>query len=294
MNLTELEKQLEAHAESVKNNMAAPFDIETEELIMTDKKNNIKKTVLVAAAIICIITTTVFAAMHFLSPGDVAENLGDLKLAEAFENSSHEVKTATDGKYCASLLGVVSGENLSDFKISAWNIIPERTYAVVAIEKTDKTAMTVGEPIMVTPLIEGLEPWQYNIASMHGGYTEDVFDGILYRIIEMDSIECFADQKIYMAVTDSPFISNEQFSVDEKTGEITANEDYDGTNILFELEVDKTKANPEKAKQYLIELKEEWSGDADVSEEDSGEENSEEDADEIEFVINPDFSIEEI
>ena len=279
MKLNEFEKCLQEHAKSIKNTMATPFAIRMEEITMTKKKFNLKKSILLAAAIICIIGTTVFAAIHFLTPEEVAQNFGDFKLADSFKDSNHDIKTLTDGKYNASLLGVVSGGNLSDFKGSAWDIIPERTYAVVAVEKTDKTPMTIGEPIMVTPLIQGLKPWEYNIAAMHGSYTENVIDGVLYRIIEMDSIECFADQKIYMAVTDSMFISNEHFAIDENSGEITAKEEYRGTNILFELVVDKSKANPEKAAQYLIELKEGWNDETDSIEENNTDNSNADSAD---------------
>ena len=209
MKISELESRLRKHAEVTKSVMATPFEIKTEEFAMTKKKHTIKKSILLAAAITCLLGITVFAAIHFLTPSEVAQNLGDNKLATSFENKDFDVQTVTDGKYTASLLGVVSGDDLSDFKGSAWDIMPERTYAVVAVEKTDKTPMTIGEPLMVTPLIQGLKPWEYNMVSMHGSYTEDVIDGILYRIIEMDSIECFANQKIYLAVTDSLFISNE-------------------------------------------------------------------------------------
>ncbi|MBQ7876397.1 MAG: hypothetical protein IJ316_03825 [Clostridia bacterium] len=285
MKISEMESRLQKHAEVTKYVMAAPFDIKTEEFVMTKKKFNIKKSILLAAAIICVIGTTVSAAIHFLTPSEVAENFGDVKLAASFENSNYAVETVTDGKYTASILGVVSGENLSDFKGSAWDIIPERTYAVVAVEKTDKTPMTIGEPIMVTPLIQGLKPWEYNMASMHGSYTENVIDGVLYRIIEMDSIECFADQKIYMAVTDSMFISNEHFAIDENSGEITVKEEYRGTNILFELAVDKSKADIEKATQYLIELKEGWDDETESIEEHNTD-NSNDDSEDIRLITD--------
>lgn len=258
MKMSELESRLRKHAEVTKSVMAAPFDIKTEEFAMTKKRHSIKKSILLAAAITCLLGITVFAAIHFLTPSEVAQNFGDNKLATSFENKDFDVQTVTDGKYTVSLLGVISGNDLSDFKGSAWDIMPERTYAVVAVEKTDKTPMTIGEPLMVTPLIQGLKPWEYNIASMHGGYTEDVIDGVLYRIIEMDSIECFANQTIYLAVTDSIFINNKHFDIDNETGEITAKDNYAGTNIIFELAVDKSKADPEAASKYLVELKEGW------------------------------------
>lgn len=261
MKTSELENRLRKHAEVTKSVMATPFDIKTEEFAMTKKRYTIKKSILLAAAITCLLGITVFAAVHFLTPSEVARNLGDNKLASSFENTNFDAQTLTDGKYTASLLGVVSGNDLSDFKGCSWDIMPERTYAVVAVEKTDKSPMTIGEPLMITPLIQGLNPWEYNIASMHGSYTEDIIDGVLYRIIEMDSIECFADQKIYLAVTDSFFINNEHFNIDNETGEITAKDDYSGTNILFEMEVDTSKANPEEASQYLVKLKEGWRDD---------------------------------
>lgn len=261
MKTSELENRLRKHAEVTKSVMATPFDTKTEEFAMTKKRYAIKKSILLVAAITCLLGITAFAAVHFLTPGEVARNLGDNKLASSFESTNFDAQTVTDGKYTVSLLGVVSGNDLSDFKGSAWDIMPERTYAVVAVEKTDKTPMTIDEPLMVSPLIQGLKPWEYNIASMHGGYTEKVIDGVLYRIIEMDSIECFADQKIYLALTDSYFINSEHFNIDNETGEITAKDEYSGTNILFELEVDTSKANPEEASQYLVALKEGWRDD---------------------------------
>lgn len=274
MKISDLESRLQEHAKITKSTIAAPFDIKSEELNMSKKSFSVKRTVLLVAAIVCLIGTTVFAAYHLMSAKDVANTLGDTKLAASFENSNYPVETVTDGKYTASILDVVSGENLSDFKGSAWDIVPERTYAVVAIEKADKTPMTIGEPIMVTPLIQGLKPWEYNIASMHGSYTENVIDGVLYRIIEMDSIECFANQKIYIAITDSMFISNEHFAIEENSGKITAKEEYNGTNILFELDVDKSKPNPEKASKYFIEF-EEWTEGTDNIEDNNVESNAE-------------------
>ncbi len=64
--------------------------------------------------------------------------------------------------------------------------------------------MTFDDSILILPLIDGLKPWEYNIYTMHGIYGAQITDGVLYRIIEFDSIGCFADRNVYMAVTDSP------------------------------------------------------------------------------------------
>lgn len=264
--MSEIEKRLRKHAEITKSVISAPLDIEREELNMVNY--NVKRTVIIAAAIICLVCSTVFAAFHLMNAKDAAKSLGDTKLAQYFNEHGGVYDTVTDGEYKATVLGIVSGENLSDFKSSSWEIFSERTYAVVAVEKNDGSAMTFDDEILVTPLISGLNPWQYNIFTMNGGYVADIIDGVLYRIIEFDSIEYFADRDVYMAILSEPFLNNKTYAYNETTGEITAKSDYDGTNILIKLNLDKSKANHEKAREYLDKLNEKTKAEADDSEND--------------------------
>lgn len=257
MKISDLEKRLQLHAKITKSVIAAPFELKREEINMEKRrKHNIKRAVLLAAAIICLIGTTTFAAYHLLSAKDVANTLGNAKLAQFFSERGTISETVTDGDYKATVLGIASGKNLSNYVSSTDEVFPDKTYAVVAVEKTDGTAMTYDDQILVTPLIEGLNPWQYNIFTMNGGYSADIIDGVLYRIIEMDNIEYFADKNVYMAVVSDMFLDNTSYSFDEKTGEITPKEDYGGTNILIPLVLDKSKANPKKAAAYLKKLEE--------------------------------------
>lgn len=117
--------------------------------------------------------------------------------------------------------------------------------------------MTYDDEILITPLIEGYEPWIYNIFTMNGGYSENIIDGILYRIIEFDNIEYFADRSVYLAVLNNGFYNINAYNYDIKTGLITRNNDYNGTNILFNLDMDKSKANPQKAKEYISKIQNE-------------------------------------
>jgi hypothetical protein len=48
-----------------------------------------------------------------------------------------------------------------------------------------------------------------------------------------------------------PFYNNQAFIYDEQTGEITANPDYIGASVIFNLPVDKSLADPIKAEQYI-------------------------------------------
>ncbi len=266
MNLNEFEEKIKAHGQNVRKYIAPPFDIEREELNNMRKSKKIITSFLLSAALICALAATVFAAYNYLTAKQTAEELDYHILAENFNNDAPS-EIITDGKYKAALLGITFGKNISEFE----DVIPDRTYAAIAIEKTDRSDMTYDDEILVTPLIEGLKPWQYNIYTMDGGRQSKIIDGVLYTIVEFDSVEYFADRHIYLAVLDQTFYTTEAYNYDEKTGVISVNEGYNGTNILFELEVDKSKANPAKAAEYLDKIDKKING-GDAS---SGEEPNE-------------------
>ena len=224
-------------------------------------KHKNKHYLVAACAIICIllIPTSIYAAYKYLLPKEVAILIDDTKLGETFEKDGKgEIQTVTDGAYTVTYLGHVTGESISERAGSAWDLHPERTYVAVAIEKTDGSEITYDDTLFVSPLIQGLKPWTYNIASMNGSYVGKIVEGVLYRIIECDNIEIFADKNLYLAVSDTAFYSVNAFDYDEDSGRIAVKEDYEGTNILFELKLDPTKANSEKVEEYLKQLEEEW------------------------------------
>lgn len=226
-------------------------------------------TILVTAILIFAMSVTAYAAWRILSPKQVAEHFGDKRLADAFNGKNAIVvnKSIVSGGYNFTLLGIVSGENLSDFKSSAQDIHSDRTYAVVSIAKEDGSEMpdTSSEeygkvPFFVSPLIKGQKPWQYNIASMNGGYSECVIDGIMYRLIECDGVEMFADRGLYLCISTSMFYDVNAFNYSEATGEITSRADYMGANAIFDLPLDIKKADHDKAEKYLKELMQPSSG----------------------------------
>ena len=79
-------------------------------------------------------------------------------------------------------------------------------------------------------------------------------DGILYRLTECDNIEYFADQNLYVCVTDTTFYQKGLYDWKEAEGEIVRNDGYEGLNALFELQIDPSKADPEKAGNLLQEM----------------------------------------
>lgn len=235
------------------------------------KENDIMKPVykrrmsvaLLTAILTLAMSITAFAAWRLLTPKQVAEHFENQTLARAFEDKNAiEINESivSDG-YNFTLLGIVSGKDLSDFKSSAQNINPDRTYAVVSIAKEDGSKMPYTKdaeygkvPFFISPLIKGQKPWQVNIASMNGGYSECVIDGIMYRMIECDGVEMFADRGLYLCISTSNFYDINAFNYNEKTGEISPKTDYKGANVLFDLPLDITKVDHEKAEKYLQDL----------------------------------------
>ena len=243
-----------------------------------------------AAVVLCVSSITVYAAWRYLSSSEVAGSAGDISLAEAFAGEQALLinETQSCGDYKVTLLGIVSGEALSAYPHEHnGSIAGDRTYAVIAVENGNGMAMPDGsqeaygktelsrnlssgdtgkersacEPIcagkpelFASPLIGGYNPALYNLAGMAGNYTDITEDGVLYRLIECDNVEIFADHDLYLCVTEGTFYNREAYRYDEATGEISRNEEYEGLNALFALPVDASKADPGKAAEYIAAL----------------------------------------
>lgn len=230
-------------------------------------------TVLLMLAVLIGVPVGALAAWQLLSPAQVANQLGDYALSQAFdsEDAVQMNETAESGGYRFTLLGLVQGAACSayipDEVSAAAEIHPERIYAVVAVEKADGSAMPAissdayqEQSLLMSPLIQGQKPWQVNIFTMGGGYGEFVQDGILYRLVEFDDLTAFADRNLWLAITDEFAISNDTFQYNEATGMVQENPKVEGVNVLFPLQLDKEKADPAKAEQLL----QKWLGSSSV------------------------------
>ncbi|MDO4942775.1 MAG: hypothetical protein Q4E73_08080, partial [Lachnospiraceae bacterium] len=90
-------------------------------------------------------------------------------------------------------------------------------------------------------------------------------DGVYYAIAECDDLQIFADKGVYLAAMDGPCM-REGYTFDQKSGEITAKESYQGLNALFQVSLDSSKADEKKAKDYLEKLKNKESDSDDYTE----------------------------
>ena len=165
--------------------------------------------------------------------------------------------------YRVTLLGCVAGQNLSDYL--AWDDegLPkdDRFYAVVVIEHADGTPMPDTnsddygkESFYTSCYIRGLNPLEFNISRIGGGYSAFVKEGVEYRIMEMDNVEMFADRGIYVGVNSGNSYDGAAYVYDGSTGNLSRNPDYQGVNALFQLPMDESRANPEAAARYLEDL----------------------------------------
>ena len=77
-------------------------------------------------------------------------------------------------------------------------------------------------------------------------------DGVRYLLVACDNVEIFADRDVVLCVsTGGSGFSNFAFHYDEATGAITAEPDYAGVNLVFDLPLDAAKADPTAAQAFL-------------------------------------------
>lgn len=238
--------------------------MEEQRTMVERKKRRLSAAAIIAALVLCMSSATVYAAWKYLSSSDIAESIQDVKLSEIFLSEQALIinETQSYGDYSVTLLSIISGEILSEYPhYKDGSVAADRTYAVVAIENANGASMPdtsedgYGElEFFASPLIGDHNPAFYNIASMSGNYTDMVQDGILYRLLECDNVEIFADHGLYLCVSEGMFYNTEAYCYDKLTGKISRNEKYEGLNALFDLPVDISKANPEKAAEYIADL----------------------------------------
>lgn len=247
------------------------MDMEKEENVINYEKNkNFKKSSVkswkhataaaAAIAVTMVSSITAYAAWRYFSAKDVAAEIADNRLAQEFEQNNwmDECEIQTYGNYDITLLGIVSGDEISSHlsKTDSGEIDGDKTYMAVAIAHSDGTPMpdsskTDEEQFYVSPYIEGLDPARYNASVLGGNNILFVSDGIQYRLLETDNIECFADRKIYMGVSEGEAYDDKAYVYDSVSGDISRNESYEGVNALFTLSIDSNLADQKRAAEVI-------------------------------------------
>ncbi|MDE6608021.1 MAG: hypothetical protein K2K54_09755, partial [Lachnospiraceae bacterium] len=213
------------------------------------------------------VSTTAVAAVKYLSKEEIVSEIGNGDVGEAIngDEALELNETLEAGDYRFKLYTAATKEVLTKSGLGDGMSDEGGTYVILAVERLDGNPMpdTSSDEygniqFFVSPLIQGLAPWQYNMASMGGSHSTAVKDGVLYRIIECDDVALFADRRIYLCITDTTFYPAEAYNYNETDGTITRNEAYEGINLLIDLPLDKKRADEAKALAYLQKLEESW------------------------------------
>lgn len=216
----------------------------------------------IAVGVLAVGSGSVYAAYHFLAPSKVAEQVvGSSALADAFNSDEAKIvnQTQNTAGYNVTFLGTVSGKFLID-KINnvddAVAIGVDKTYAVVAVEKEDGSSMPeisddAYNTFCVSPLIKGKSFAEANNGMLNAGVYGFVQDGIYYSMLECDNLEPFAGMGVCLGVVNEFGDEKDAFLYDAQTGEYSVNKTYEGVNALFNLPLDISKADDEKANEIL-------------------------------------------
>lgn len=250
-NMSEFEEKLRQHGKRAREHIISPFDIESEDLTMTQKNKAIKGTLCIAAAAAVILGTTVFAAYHLMTPAEIAERNEYHELAGILseDDTKFDIPPQKCGDYTIEILGMTTGKNLSHFTEDFGN--NDRSYIIGAVFRNDEKPISDYLEMQLTPLISGYKPWEVNIWTLGGGKSEFMENGVVYFVYECDGIEIFADHTVYIAVYDEGLAPGTDIFTMEDDGSIHFADSYKGNGAIFTLPLDKSKADPEKAAEYL-------------------------------------------
>lgn len=217
-------------------------------------KKTRKLAVLIAAAV-AVLAVSVSAAVLWLSPSQVAEELSDPLLAQAFAGKDAILlnETVQSGDYTITLGGLVSGEGISRWCDSADG---SRTYAVVSVARTDGTPLTDenfeilggGGTFAISPLVAGYAPQAVNSWTLGGGCSSFLENGVAYYALDTKDFQMFADHTVYLAVYEGFVPSYDTFSVAED-GAYSLREGV--TGALFVLPLDESLADPTAAQAFV-------------------------------------------
>ena len=214
--------------------------------------NRAKKITLLIAAAVALLTLSVSAALVWLTPAQVAEQMDDPLLSAAFAGDSAVPvnETRTVGDYTVTLSGLVSGEELpstpAEYK---GELVSDRTYAVFTLSRTDGQPLEeLPENLSYSPLVSGYHVSAVNSWTLGATCQSFVEDGVAYYLYDTRNLEMFADHTVYFAVYEGGVPSPAQFPMADD-GTISLAPDI--TGALFTLPLDPARADSAAAEAFV-------------------------------------------
>ena len=192
------------------------------------------------AAICAALALSVSAAVWRFTPAQVARELGEARLAEAFESANQDAQAAEILDYEVVFEGLVSGERLTeDGFLYDGQSVDKRTYAVFAIN--GKGGEPLPEPnrsltelgITITPLVRGHAPWEVNIWTLRGAYETVVKEDTLYLLFSTETLEQFPAGDVYYVVYEGVSAPSSEMFTPAENGAYALNDGIE--SIVFTL-----------------------------------------------------------
>lgn len=213
----------------------------------------------VFAILILTVSTSVYAiGRYFLSPKEVVESFDGeyATIGKLFERQGTipiNYSVSSD-EYKFTLLGITTGDRLWElFDSDGKEYDKAQSYIVLAIERLNGEMYISDDLFWTLPLIKG-RGLDRPFHAIFG--TGKVIDGILYQVVSCDELEIFADRGVYLLIysdsRDSLYLED-SLLFDSETGAISLNPNCDKFQVLMELPLDKSKADPKKAEERLKE-----------------------------------------
>lgn len=219
----------------------------------TLKMKLMKRPAAIAAAAALLVVSAAAAVLR-LSASQVADEMGQHALAQAFEDNNAVVvnETVESGGYAITLMGLTSGANLDEWSS---DVDTARTYAVVALNRLDGTPLEretfdfTGHT--VTPLVSGYAPWVVNNWTLGSSATGTAVNGTFYFLLNTSDLGVFADRTVYLAFYEDGFAPSAGQFVMAEDGSIAFAEDYARAHALFTLPLDPGLADPAAAEAMV-------------------------------------------
>ena len=225
-------------------------DFWTEVQAMKEKKQHthrsVARTAALVACVLALCAVTAFAAVRLLSPAEVAGEIGNSPMQQAFLSESAVTigQTQTFPAHSVTLMGLVSGTGISDLKLGerADELQGAHTYCVLAVERTDGQPLGAdGESFLFSPWIDGRAPDQMQQLRNGGWELYDENNQTAYFILDTAALVPDAEASaVRIGVQDGGFFGEAAngataFLYDTETGVYSRSPSYPGVNALFDL-----------------------------------------------------------
>ncbi|MBR6940569.1 MAG: hypothetical protein IKH65_07185 [Clostridia bacterium] len=216
------------------------FEDETLKLLSEKKKmhktGKIIKISSAVAVIAIIMSVSAFALPKLLTSRQVAERLKMTEIGELFESENASIEqTINNGNLILTLHSAVHGKELVN--INGIDVEEDRDYFVVSVFSKDGKEFDMSKnEIHFTPLVKGYKVHEVNVCSLGTSISIIQENGVLYYLINTDTLKPFADREVYLAAYDGmmPFgliVSNDD-------GSFGYEKNYDGVKAIFTLPSD--------------------------------------------------------